>query len=40
VPEAWTRSYQHLRSSNIFYNQIALIPYGFLWARPFGWGFP
>jgi membrane protease YdiL (CAAX protease family) len=30
VPEAWTRSYQHLRSSNIFYNQIALIPYGFL----------
>jgi len=30
VPEAWTRSYQHLRSTNIFYNQIALIPYGFL----------
>jgi membrane protease YdiL (CAAX protease family) len=30
VPEAWARSYQHLRSSNIFYNQIALIPYGFL----------
>jgi membrane protease YdiL (CAAX protease family) len=30
VPEEWTRSYQHLRSTNIFYNQIALIPYGFL----------
>ena len=30
VPEAWARSYQHLRSTNIFYNQIALIPYGFL----------
>ena len=30
VPEAWTRAYQHLRSTNIFYNQVALIPYGFL----------
>ena len=30
VPEAWTRAYQHLRSTNLFYNQIALIPYGFL----------
>jgi membrane protease YdiL (CAAX protease family) len=30
VPEAWTRAYQHLRSTNIFYNQIALFPYGFL----------
>lgn len=30
VPEAWTRDYQHLRSTNIFYNQVALIPYGFL----------
>ncbi|HYT21449.1 MAG TPA: CPBP family intramembrane glutamic endopeptidase [Candidatus Polarisedimenticolia bacterium] len=27
VPEAWERSYQQLRSSNIFYNQIAVIPY-------------
>jgi membrane protease YdiL (CAAX protease family) len=30
VPEVWTRNYQRLRSSNIFYNQIAVIPYGFL----------
>ena len=30
VPEAWTRDYQRLRSTNIFYNQVALIPYGFL----------
>src|SRR5438105_7933864 len=27
VPEAWERSYQQLRSSNILYNQIAIIPY-------------
>jgi membrane protease YdiL (CAAX protease family) len=27
VPEAWQRSYQQLRSSNLFYNQIAFIPY-------------
>ncbi len=27
VPEAWQRSYQQLRSSNVFYNQIAIIPY-------------
>jgi membrane protease YdiL (CAAX protease family) len=30
VPEAWTRDYEHLRSTNLFYSQIALIPYGFL----------
>ena len=30
VPEAWTRDYQHLRSTNLFYNQVAIIPYGFL----------
>lgn len=30
VPEAWSRDYQNLRSKNILYNQIALIPYGFL----------
>jgi len=27
VPEAWLRSYQQLRSTNIFYNQLAIIPY-------------
>ncbi|MDP9337563.1 MAG: CPBP family intramembrane metalloprotease, partial [Acidobacteriota bacterium] len=27
VPEAWTRSYKQLRSTNILYNQIAIIPY-------------
>jgi membrane protease YdiL (CAAX protease family) len=30
VPEAWTRDFQHLRSTNIFYNQVAIIPYIFL----------
>jgi len=30
VPEAWKRDYEHLRSTNIFYNQVAIIPYGFL----------
>jgi membrane protease YdiL (CAAX protease family) len=27
VPEAWQRGYDHLRSTNIFYNQVAIIPY-------------
>ncbi|HVO58627.1 MAG TPA: CPBP family intramembrane glutamic endopeptidase [Dongiaceae bacterium] len=27
VPEQWERSYAHLRSTNIFYNQVALVPY-------------
>ncbi|MGB2655429.1 MAG: hypothetical protein WAN62_16735, partial [Candidatus Acidiferrum sp.] len=27
VPESWERSYEHLRSTNIFYNQIAILPY-------------
>ena len=27
VPEAWQRSYAHLRSTNIFYNQVAILPY-------------
>ena len=30
VPEAWVRSYEHLRSTNNFYEEIALVPYGFL----------
>lgn len=30
VPEAWVRSYQHLRSTNNLYEEIALLPYGFL----------
>lgn len=30
VPEAWTRDYEHLRSTNTFYGEIAIIPYGFL----------
>lgn len=30
VPEAWTRDYEHLRSTNNFYEEIALVPYGFL----------
>jgi membrane protease YdiL (CAAX protease family) len=27
VPEAWTRDYQHLRSTNDFYELIAIVPY-------------
>ncbi|MGB7283790.1 MAG: type II CAAX endopeptidase family protein [Candidatus Acidiferrum sp.] len=27
VPESWERSYEHLRSTNILYNQVAIIPY-------------
>jgi membrane protease YdiL (CAAX protease family) len=30
IPEAWTRDYDHLRSSNNTLEFIALIPYGFL----------
>ncbi|HXX16853.1 MAG TPA: CPBP family intramembrane glutamic endopeptidase [Candidatus Eremiobacteraceae bacterium] len=30
VPEAWIRSYEHLRSTNSLYEEIALVPYGFL----------
>ena len=27
VPENWERGYEHLRSTNLLYNQIAIIPY-------------
>jgi membrane protease YdiL (CAAX protease family) len=27
VPEAWQRGYEQLRSSNVFYNQLAILPY-------------
>jgi membrane protease YdiL (CAAX protease family) len=30
VPEAWERSYQQLRSKNILYNEVALLPYAVL----------
>jgi membrane protease YdiL (CAAX protease family) len=30
VPEVWTRDYEHLRSTNNFYGELALVPYGFL----------
>ena len=30
VPEAWERSYQQLRSTNILYNEVALLPYAVL----------
>ena len=30
VPETWIRSYEHLRSTNNFYEELALVPYGFL----------
>ena len=30
VPEAWIRGYEHLRSTNSLYEEIALVPYGFL----------
>jgi membrane protease YdiL (CAAX protease family) len=32
VPEAWQRSYEHLRSTNTFLNTIAIIPYLLLMA--------
>lgn len=38
VPEEWTRSYEHLRSANIFYNQVAIVPYIFLFGAALGLG--
>ncbi|HSC45437.1 MAG TPA: type II CAAX endopeptidase family protein, partial [Candidatus Acidoferrum sp.] len=35
VPEQWERDYRHLRSTNEFYNTVAVIPYFLL----FGWVF-
>jgi membrane protease YdiL (CAAX protease family) len=39
VPEAWQDSYQRLRSSNIFYNQVAMIPYALLLGSALWLGF-
>jgi membrane protease YdiL (CAAX protease family) len=30
IPEAWTRDYEHLRSSNSLFEYLALLPYAFL----------
>jgi CAAX prenyl protease-like protein len=30
VPQEWIRGYEHLRSTNNFYEELALVPYGFL----------
>jgi membrane protease YdiL (CAAX protease family) len=38
VPEAWERSYAELRSKNILYNQVAIIPYLALMAAVIGLG--
>ncbi|MBI3668991.1 MAG: CPBP family intramembrane metalloprotease [Acidobacteria bacterium] len=35
VPEAWERDYQRLRSSNLLYEYIALVPYGLLYGALF-----
>jgi membrane protease YdiL (CAAX protease family) len=39
VPEAWSRDYQHLRSTNNLYNEIAVVPYGFLMGAALWLGF-
>ena len=38
VPEQWQRDYAHLRSTNIFYNQIAVIPYLLIFGAAFWMG--
>jgi len=39
VPEAWQDSYKRLRSTNIFYNQVAIIPYALLFGAALWLGF-
>ncbi|HKN76751.1 MAG TPA: CPBP family intramembrane glutamic endopeptidase [Candidatus Acidoferrum sp.] len=38
VPEAWKRSYEKLRSKNILYNQVAIVPYLALMVAVIGMG--
>src|SRR5438045_1513729 len=38
VPEQWQRDYAHLRSTNIFYNQVAVIPYLLVFGAAFWLG--
>jgi len=38
VPEAWERSYAHLRSINFFYNEVAIVPYVALLLAAIGMG--
>jgi len=38
VPEQWQRDYAHLRSTNIFYNKVAVVPYLALFIGALGIG--
>ena len=38
VPEQWVRDYKHLRSTNEFYNTVAIIPYLLLFGMALGIG--